>query len=183
MCPPALAPVAFLPAPSKQSPTASQASPGKSAGPPRRRMRALLAVLTATKIQKNVTERCGLETASSTFRAMTPPRTAETLAVTSMTCGAEGGGSVARARGASRWSAPDRQAGWAGAKSLGRGPARHAESWRMTSKAPRTRPFQPKMSRKGKPLPPIQRQWGSGPDRKWQHTHACGCSCSRRARA
>ena len=44
-------------------------------------------VLTATKIQKNVTERCGPEMASSTFRAMTPPRMAETPAITSMTWG------------------------------------------------------------------------------------------------
>lgn len=46
---------------------------------------AIQEVLTATKIQKNVTERCGPETASSTFRAMTPPRTAETPAMTSTT--------------------------------------------------------------------------------------------------
>lgn len=45
-------------------------------------------ILTATKIQKKVTEKCGLERASSRFRAMTPPRTAETPAITSTTCGA-----------------------------------------------------------------------------------------------
>lgn len=50
-------------------------------------MRATQGVLTATKIQKNVTERCGPEMASSTFRAMTPPRMAETPAITSMTWG------------------------------------------------------------------------------------------------
>lgn len=42
-------------------------------------------VLTATRIQKNVTERCGPETESSTFRAMIPPRTAEMPAITSTT--------------------------------------------------------------------------------------------------
>lgn len=47
-------------------------------------------VLTATNIQKNVTERCGPEMVSSTFRAMTPPRTAETPAITSMTCRGHG---------------------------------------------------------------------------------------------
>lgn len=53
-------------------------------------------VLTATKIQKNVTERCGPEMASSTFRAMTPPRTAETPAITSMTWRAKHTGGVTR---------------------------------------------------------------------------------------
>lgn len=69
------------------------------AGSPRLRgqdggTRAAPDALTATKIQKKVTARCGLATASCTFRVMTPPSTAETPAITSMTWGGvdSGGG-------------------------------------------------------------------------------------------
>lgn len=48
-----------------------------------------LAALTATRIQKKVTARCGLATASCTFSVMTPPSTADTPATTSMTCGGQ----------------------------------------------------------------------------------------------
>lgn len=97
-------------------------------------------ILTATKIQKKVTEKCGLERASSRFRAMTPPRTAETPAITSTTCGAWAAeaaspGEQGRAPQGTQNRVPLRlQAGWGGREEAGGGAVHHVEMLRTTSR-------------------------------------------------